>query len=236
MQGVLLAAPPDGNVHVLGGVLCGAGAKAVETQGELVVLAVFVVVLTAGVQLAEHQLPVVAALLLVPVHRAAAAHVLHLHGLVQKAGDGDEAAVALAGFVDGVGEDFKHRVLAALQSVGAENHAGALPHTVSALQAGDTVVVVYVLLWHKGETSKGCRIQRIKYPIYCTAFLGAAQGACRRKTALWRRFCGKSLKDRQKNNVGATTASPVSTGFCTFSTSFSTAVMLTCFLWKCCGF
>ena len=79
-------------------------------------------------------------------------------------------------------------------------------------------------------------IHRIKYPIYCTAFLGAAQGACRRKTAPKRRFCGKSLKDRQKNNVGATAASPVSTGFYTFSTPFSTAVMLTCFLRKCCGF
>ena len=180
MKAVLLAAAPDGHVHIPGGVLGGAGAKAVEAQGELIVLAVFVVVLAAGVQLAEHQLPVVAPLLLVPVHRAAAAHVLHLHRLVQKTGDGDETAVALPGLVDGVGEDLKHGVLAALQPIGAENDAGPLADTVRALETGDAVVVVYVLLWHRGKTSKGCRIHIADSPIYCNPFSAAAQGACRR--------------------------------------------------------
>ena len=56
------AVPVDGCVKVLAGVLGGAGAQAVEAQGVLIVVAV-PAVLAAGVQLAEHQLPVVALLL-----------------------------------------------------------------------------------------------------------------------------------------------------------------------------
>ena len=80
VQGVFKAVPPDGDVHVPGGVLGGAGAQAVEPQGIFVVVAGDVVVLAAGVQLAVHQLPVVPLLLLIPVHRAAPARVLHLDG------------------------------------------------------------------------------------------------------------------------------------------------------------
>ena len=100
---VLEAVPPDGDVHVVGRVLGGAGAQAVEAQGELVILALVVAVLASGVEFAEDQLPVPAFFLFVPVHRAAPALVLHLHAVIQIARNGNEPAVALPGLVDGVG-------------------------------------------------------------------------------------------------------------------------------------
>ncbi|MPM58619.1 hypothetical protein SDC9_105451 [bioreactor metagenome] len=103
VQGVFLPVPPDGHVHIFGGVLGGAGAKAVQPQRVFIVVAGVVVVFSACVQLAEYQLPVPAALLLVPVHRAAPALVLHLDGAVPIRCDGNETAVALPGLVDGVG-------------------------------------------------------------------------------------------------------------------------------------
>ena len=148
VQGVFLAAAPHGDIHVRRGILGGTGTEAVETQRELIVFAVLVVVLAAGVQLAEHQLPVVPPLFFVPVHRAAPAHILHLHRVVGEAGHGDELAVATPGLVDSVGQDLEHRVLAALQPVRAKDNAGPLPYPVRPLQAGDALVVVYVLLCH----------------------------------------------------------------------------------------
>ena len=59
--------------------------------------------------------------------------VLHLDGVVQKPGDGDLLAKPLPRLVDGVGEDFKYRVLAAVDAVGAENHRRAQAHPVRAL-------------------------------------------------------------------------------------------------------
>ena len=154
VEAVLLAVPPDGDIHVPGSVLGGTGAQAVEAQGVLVVVTGDVVVLAAGVQLAVHQLPVVSLLLLVPVHRAAPAGVLHLDGAVGVAGDGDGAAVALPGLVDGVGQDLEHRVLAAVQAVGAENDAGPFPDPVRALQGRDAVVAVILLLCCHSSSEK----------------------------------------------------------------------------------
>ena len=141
VEGVFKAVPADGSVKVFAGVLGGTGAQAVETQGVLVVVAV-AAVFAAGVQLTEDQLPVVLLLLLVPVHRTAPALVLHLDGLVQVAGDGDKLSVALPGLVDGVGQNFKDRMLAALQAVGAKNNARALSDTVGAFEGGDRFVAV----------------------------------------------------------------------------------------------
>ena len=142
MKGILLPVAPDRHIHGAGCVLGGAGAQAVQSQGVFVVVAAVGVVFSAGVQLAEHQLPVKLFLLGVPVHRAAAALILHLDGVVGIAGDGDQAAVAFPRFVNGVGQNFKHRVLAAVQPVGAEDHTGALAHPVGALQRGDAFVAV----------------------------------------------------------------------------------------------
>ena len=103
MELVLKSVPPDGDIHVVRRILGGAGAQAVEAQGEFIVLPLVVAVLAPGVELAEHQFPVPALLLFVPVHGTAPALVLHLHAVVQITGDGDEPSVALPGLVDGVG-------------------------------------------------------------------------------------------------------------------------------------
>ena len=118
---VLEPVPVNHRVKILAGILGGAGAEAVQSQGIFIVVPVAVLVLAACVQLAEHQLPVVAALRLVPVLGTAPAEVLHLNGLVLVAGDGDEVAVALPGLVDGVGQDLKDGVLTAVQTVRAED-------------------------------------------------------------------------------------------------------------------
>ena len=156
-EAVLEAVPPDGDIHIAGGILGGAGAQAVQSQGELVVVPGGIVVLAPGVQLAEDQLPVEALLLLVPVHRAAPARVLHLHAVVQEAGDGDGLPVALPSLVDGVGEDLKYRMLAAVQAVGAENDAGPLPDPVRALEGGNAVVAVILFLRHSSSKTGGLR-------------------------------------------------------------------------------
>ena len=114
---------PDGHIHVFRGVLRGARAEAVEAERVLVVFALVVLILAAGVHFAEDQLPVVALLLLVPVHRTAAPEILHLNGLVFVARNGYNIAKSLARLVDRVRENFKHCVLAALQPVGAEDDA-----------------------------------------------------------------------------------------------------------------
>ena len=148
VQAVLLSVAPHGHVHIAGGVLSGAGAQAVQAQRELVVLAVLVVVLAAGVQLAEHQLPVVASLFFVPVHRAAPALVLHLDGPVGEPGHSDELAVAAPGLVNGVGQYLEYRVLAALQPIRAKNDAGPLPYPVRPFQTGDTFIIISRFLCH----------------------------------------------------------------------------------------
>ena len=148
VQPVLLPVAPHGHVHIAGGVLGGAGTQAVQAQRELVVLAVLVVVLAAGVQLTEHQLPVVASLFFVPVHRAAPALVLHLDGPVGEPGHGDELAVAAPGLVDGVGQYLEYRVLAALQPIGAKDDAGTLPYPVRPFQTGDTFIIISRFLCH----------------------------------------------------------------------------------------
>ena len=82
MQGVFVPVAPDGHVHIARGILRRARAEAVEAEGVFVVVAVQVVVLAAGVELAVHELPVEALFLGVIVHRAAAAHVLYFDAVV----------------------------------------------------------------------------------------------------------------------------------------------------------
>ena len=140
---VFLPVPEDRHVHVLRGVLGGAGAKPVEAQGVLVALPLVLLELASRVHLAEDQLPVVSLLLGVPVHGAARAEVLHLHGAVQEPRDDDGVAASLLGLVDGVGEDLEDRVLAALQPVGAEDDARTLPDPVRSLELADALVAVF---------------------------------------------------------------------------------------------
>lgn len=72
------AVAEDPRIEILRGILRGAGAEAVQAEAVFIIFAGIVVVFAARVHLAEDQLPVVALLLLVPVHRAAAAEVLDL--------------------------------------------------------------------------------------------------------------------------------------------------------------
>jgi len=150
---VFKAVPPDGDVHVPGGVLGGAGAQAIEAQGVFVVVAGEVIILAAGVQLTVHQFPVVALFLFVPVHRAAAAHILHLNRAVIVPRHSDDPAVALPGLVDGVGEDLKNRVFAAVQTVGAKNDTRPFPDPVRAFQRRDAVIAI-ILFFSRHSSSK----------------------------------------------------------------------------------
>ena len=118
--------------HPFRRILRGAQAQTVQAQG------VFVIVRAGGVfaarvHLAEQQLPVVASLAVVPVHGHAAAKIFHNDAAVLAAGHVDGVTVAVAGLVDGVGDDLKNGVGAALHTVGAKNNGRALAHTVGTL-------------------------------------------------------------------------------------------------------
>ena len=132
--------------HPLAGVLRGTQAQAVQTQAEIIVAAALGV-FAAGVQLTENEVPVPAFLGLVVVHRDAAAEVLDLDDMIRKERDVDAVAVAVAGFINGVGDNFKNGMGAALDTVGAEDDRRALAHTVSAFQLADTVIAVFLLFF-----------------------------------------------------------------------------------------
>ena len=116
VQMVVVTITVDIGGHPRRGVLCGAQAQTVQTKAELIVI-LALAVLAARVHLAEQQFPVEASLAVVPVHGHTAAKVLHDDAAVLAAGHVDGIAVAVAGFVDRVGHDFKNRVGTALHTV-----------------------------------------------------------------------------------------------------------------------
>ena len=150
MQGVFKAVAVDLHVHVFGGILGRAEPQPVEAEGVFVALPLVGLVFAARIELAEDELPVVALLPLVVVHRDAPAEILDLDRLVAVAGDEDLVPVPLARLVDRVGENLKHRVLAALQPVRAEDYPRALAYPVGALEGGNTLVAVIggPFFWH----------------------------------------------------------------------------------------
>ena len=148
MQRVFKPVAADGRVKILGRILRGAGAEAVQAQREFIVAARVVLVLTACVKLAEDKLPVVFSLFFVPVDRTAAPEVLDLNGMILITRHENLPAVALARFVDGVGQNFKNGVLTALQAVRAENDRRPQPDTVCALQRRDRLVSIGFLFFH----------------------------------------------------------------------------------------
>ena len=160
VKGIAEAVAADVDVHVFRAVLGGAEAEAVHAKGEFIALALVVVVLAARVHLTENQLPVVALFLFVVVDGDAAAVILDLDGAIRKTGHGDFSAVTFARFIDGIGEDLKDRVLAAVDAVGAEDDRGAFAHAVGAFERGDAVVAVFLLFfsWHAVlPLSRDCR-------------------------------------------------------------------------------
>ena len=116
VQMVVVTVAVDVGGHPGRGVLGSTQAQTVQAQAELVVV-LALAVLTAGVHLAEQQLPVVASLAVVPVHGHAAAKIFHNDAAVLAAGHVDGVTVAVAGLVDGVGDDLKDGVGAALHAV-----------------------------------------------------------------------------------------------------------------------
>ena len=140
---VFKAVAVDARVEILARVLRGAGAETVEAEGVFVVFALVVLVFAARVELAEDELPVEAFFVFVPVHRAAAAEILDLDGLVKIAREGYNVAMPLACLVDGVREDLKDRVLAALKPVRPENDRRALADAVRSLELRDAGVSVF---------------------------------------------------------------------------------------------
>ena len=233
VETVFKTIPPDGDIHVAGGVLGGAGAQTIQAQGILIIVAGDIVILAAGVQLAVHQLPVVPLLFLVPVHRAAPAQIFHFNGAVGVPGDGNGFAMAFPGLVNGVGENLKHRMLAAVQSVGSKNDAGPLPDPVCALQGRDTFVAVIVLLdchelLQKAETA--VKSIEVLYHTSTTPFKCPAKS--RHISCKFLRFTQTSQKCYCVKFY-ITGVSPGQntciSGFYTFSTGFST---LLCQLWK----
>lgn len=125
----MIAVAVDVGGHPGRSVLGGAQAQTVQAQAELVVV-LALAILAACVHLAEQQFPVVAALAVVPVHGHAAAKVLHDDAAVLAAGHIDGVTVAVAGLIDGVGDDLKNGVGAALHTVGTKDDGRALAHTV----------------------------------------------------------------------------------------------------------
>ena len=146
------AIPADGSVKKLRGVLGGAGAQAVQAQGVLVVLSVFPV-FAAGIHFTEYQLPVEPLFLFVVVHRAATAKVLHFHRKVLIPGDNHRIAVTLSGFVDGVGQNFKHCMLTAFQIIGAKDNRRAFSHPFFPFQHGNAgIAILFLFRFSHGKT------------------------------------------------------------------------------------
>ena len=148
MQRVFLSVPADHRVKISGRILGCTGTQTVEAQRILVVLSLIIAVLAAGIELTEHQFPVEPLLCRVPVYRAAPSKVFYLHRMVQITGDKDLISVPLSGFINGIGQNLKHCVLAALQPIRAENNCGTKPNPVCALEHGNTLVAIGCFLLH----------------------------------------------------------------------------------------
>ena len=142
VQRVLVAIAPNRDVHVFGGVLGRAGAQAVGAEREVVVATLVVVVFAAGVELAKDEFPVKALLGGVPIERAAAAVILYLDRAIAKSSEGDELAVALARFVNGVGQDLEGGMRATVESVRAKDDGRAQAYALLVLELADTVVTI----------------------------------------------------------------------------------------------
>ena len=129
---VVEAVAVDVGGHPCGRVLGGTQAQTVQAKAELVVV-LALAVFAARVHFTEQQLPVVASLAVVPVHGHTAAKVLHDDAAILAAGDVDGVAVAVAGLVDGVGDDLKNRMGAALHTVRPEDDGRAFADAVRTL-------------------------------------------------------------------------------------------------------
>ena len=135
-------------VHILRGILRGAKPQAVKAERIFIAaVAVVGVVFAARIELAENELPVELAFILIVIHRNAAAEILHLDGAVDIAGHHDLVAEALACLVNGVGENFENRVLAALQPVRTKDNGRTLAHPVRPFERCNIFIAIAGLLF-----------------------------------------------------------------------------------------
>ena len=132
VQMVVVTVAVDVGGHPRRCILGSAQTQTVQAKAELVVI-LTLAVLAARVHLAEQQLPVEATFAVVPIHGHTTAKVLHDDAAVLAAGHVDGIAVAIAGFINGVGHDLKDRVGTALHAVRAKDDRRALAHTVGTL-------------------------------------------------------------------------------------------------------
>ena len=144
---IVAAVTVDIRRHPRRSILGSAQTQTVQAKAEFIVI-LALAVLAACIHLAEQQFPVVAALAVVPVHRHAAAKVLHDDAAVLAAGDVDGVAVAVAGFIDGVGDDLKDGVGTALHAVRTKDDGRALAHTVGTFQRSDALVAIFLFFCH----------------------------------------------------------------------------------------
>ena len=163
---VVEAVAVDVGGHPCRGVLGGAEAQTVQAEAEFIVV-LALAVLAACVHLTEQQLPVVALFPLVPVHGHTAAKVLDDDAAILAAGDIDGVAVAVAGLVDGVGDDLKDGVGAALHAVRAEDDGRALAHTVGPLQRSDAFVAIFLFSCHAAPPGPGMFLQWSRLKRFC---------------------------------------------------------------------
>ncbi|EJX07188.1 hypothetical protein EVA_04701 [gut metagenome] len=127
--------------HPFTGILGGTKAQTVQAQR------IFIVVFTgckfaSGIHLTKKQFPVVALLLLVIIHRQATTTVFNLHAAVFETSQGNFVSIALTGFIDRIGKNFKNRMGTPVHTVRAKNNGRTLTDTIGTLQRNNTVVTV----------------------------------------------------------------------------------------------
>ena len=135
-------------LHIFRGILGGAKTESVCAERILIAAAVVCLILTAGIQLAESQLPVIFLFFLVILNGYSASLILNLNGLVLKSGNGYCITEALTRLVNRVRDDLEHRVLAALYAVGAEDDRRSFAHAVGALEHLYALLIVGCLIRH----------------------------------------------------------------------------------------
>ena len=143
LQKIAEAVAEDFSLHIFGRILRCAQAKPIEADRVFIAPAL-VLVLAAGIQLAEHQLPVIALFLGVVVNRDAAPEILHLDGFILKIGNIDAVAVTEARLINRVRYDLKHGMLAGNDIVRPEHNAGAQSDTLLIFQPFDAFVCIVI--------------------------------------------------------------------------------------------
>jgi len=130
-------------VHIFRGILRCAEAQSIQAEGVFIAaVAVVGVIFSAGIKLAENKLPIKLRFIFIIIHRNTAAKILHFNGAVYITSYHNPIAKPLARLVNRVGEDFKNRVLAALQPVRAKDNGRTLAHPVRAFERCDIFIAI----------------------------------------------------------------------------------------------